>query len=203
MSVLAGGVGAQPERSGLEITAEFADAGAIIPGNDVVVDGVKAGAVQRLRLVDGKARVTFSVDGAFTPVHTDATAAIRSVSLLGERYLDLARGTPSAPVLSDGAVLPVTQTQRAVELQEILDVIDQPTGTALAALIVALGEGMAARGEDAAAAIDAMEPALTEAARLLDILGGQNQLLAALVDRAEPVASALGAERGARLDRLV
>ncbi|HEY3238914.1 MAG TPA: MlaD family protein [Acidimicrobiia bacterium] len=203
VSVLAGGVGAEPERSDLEITAEFADAGAIIPGNDVVVDGVKAGAVRRLRLVDGKARVTFSVDAAFTPLHEDATAAIRSVSLLGERYLDLGRGTPSAPVLSDGALIPASQTQRAVELQEILDVVDQPTGTALAALIVALGEGMAARGEDAAAAIDAMEPALTETARLLDILGGQNQLLAALVDRAEPVAGALAAERGARLDRLV
>ena len=203
VSVLAGGVGAKGERSDLDITAEFADAGAIIPGNDVVVDGVKAGSVRRLDLVDGKARVSFSVDADFTPLHTDATAAIRSVSLLGERYLDLARGTPSAPVLADGAVLPVSQTQRAVELQEILDVVDQPTGTALAALIVALGEGMAARGEDAAAAIDAMEPALTETARLLEILGGQNQLLAALVDRAEPVASALGAERGARLDRLV
>ncbi|MGH8993434.1 MAG: hypothetical protein ACRDZ7_18140 [Acidimicrobiia bacterium] len=40
VSVLAGGVGAQSTRSALEITAEFADAGAIIPGNDVVVDGV-------------------------------------------------------------------------------------------------------------------------------------------------------------------
>ncbi|MGH8972870.1 MAG: MlaD family protein, partial [Acidimicrobiia bacterium] len=212
VSVLAGGAAGESEQSGLEITAEFADAGAIIPGNDVVVDGVRAGSVRKLRLVDGHgaggvptrvARVTFSVDAAFTPVHTDATAAVRSISLLGERYLDLTRGTPSAPVLADGALLPVSQTERAVDLQEILDVIDQPTGTALAALIVAFGEGMAARGEDAAAAIDAMEPALTETARLLEILGGQNQLLAALIDRSEPVAGALAAERGARLDRLV
>ncbi|MGH9040165.1 MAG: MlaD family protein, partial [Acidimicrobiia bacterium] len=35
------------------------------------------------------------------------------------------------------------------------------------------------------------------------ILGGQNQLLAALIDRSEPVAGAMAAERGARLDRLV
>jgi phospholipid/cholesterol/gamma-HCH transport system substrate-binding protein len=90
-----------------------------------------------------------------------------------------------------------------VELQELLDVVDQPTGTALAALIVAFGEGMAARGEDAAAAIDALAPAFTETSRLLDILGGQNQLLAALIDRTEPVVAAMGAERGARMDRLV
>ncbi|MGH9041372.1 MAG: MlaD family protein, partial [Acidimicrobiia bacterium] len=203
VSVLAGGVGAQSTRSGVEVTAEFADAGAIIPGNDVFVDGVKAGAIRHLRLVDGTARVTFGVDAPFTPLHEDATATIRSVSLLGERYLDLTRGTPSAPTLPDGGVIPRSNTERAVELQEILDVVDQPTGTALAALIVAFGEGLAARGEDAAAAIDAMEPALTETARLLDILGAHNQLLQTLIDRAEPVVGALAAERGARLDHLV
>jgi len=203
VSVLAGGVAAEPERSDLEITAEFTDAGAIIKGNDVMVDGVRAGSIRRLDLHDGKARVTFSVDAAFTPLHTDATAAIRVVSLLGERYLDLDRGSPSAPVLEDGAVIPASRTQRAVELQEMLDVVDQPTGTALAALIMTFGEGMAARGQDAAAALDALGPAFTETARLLDILGGQNQLLAALIDRSEPVLAAMGADRGQRLDRLV
>jgi hypothetical protein len=181
VSVLAGGAAGETEPSDLVVIAEFTDAGAIIPGNDVFIDGVKAGSVRRLALADGKARVTFSVDAAFTPLHTDATAAVRSISLLGERYLDLTRGTPSAPVLADGAVLPASQTQRTVELQEILDVIDQPTGTALAALIVAFGEGLAARGEDAAAAIDAMEPALTETARLLDVLGGVERHLAHLL----------------------
>jgi phospholipid/cholesterol/gamma-HCH transport system substrate-binding protein len=203
VSVLAGGVGAEAQRSGVEITAEFTDAGAIIRGNDVMIDGVRAGSIRRLSVGDGKARVTFSVDAAFTPLHTDARAAIRLISLLGERYLDLDPGTPSAPVLADGGVIPASRTQRAVELQELLDVVDQPTGTALAALIVAFGEGMAARGQDAAAAIDAIEPAFTETSRLLDILGGQNQLLAALIDRTEPVVAAMAAERGARMDRLV
>ena len=41
VSVLAGGVGAEPERSGVEITAEFTDAGAIVRGNDVMIDGVR------------------------------------------------------------------------------------------------------------------------------------------------------------------
>lgn len=204
LSLIAGRTGgAASEHGDLELTAEFSDAGAIIEGNDVAVDGVKAGSVRRLALVDGKAHVTFSVGGEFAPIHDDARVAIRAVSLLGERYVDLDRGTPSAPVLEDGALIPASRTERAVELQEVLDVVDEPTGTALAALIVAFGEGLAARGVDAAAAIDALEPALTETGRLLEILGAQNGLLGALVDRAEPVAAALGAERGARLDRLV
>jgi phospholipid/cholesterol/gamma-HCH transport system substrate-binding protein len=203
VAVAAGGVTAAEEHPAITVEAEFADAGAIIPGNDVMVDGVKAGEVKKLRLLDGKARVTISIGSAFTPLHTDATVHIRAVSLLGERYVDVDRGSPSAPVLADGAVIPVTQTGRTIELQEFLDVVNEPAGAALAALIVALGEGLSGRGEDAAAALDALKPALTETTRLLEILGGQNQLLTAMIDRAEPVAGALAAGRGERLDKVV
>jgi phospholipid/cholesterol/gamma-HCH transport system substrate-binding protein len=204
VAVAAGGsAGASSPHSAVTVDAEFTDAGAIIPGNDVMVDGVKAGTVEKLRLLDGRARVTISVGSAFTPLHTDARVTIKAVSLLGERYIDVERGSPSAPVLRDGAVLPATQTGRTIELQEFLDVVNDPAGAALAALIVALGEGLEGRGEDAAAALDALKPALTETKELLEILGAHNQLLTALIDRAEPVARALAAERGARLDKVV
>ncbi len=203
VAVAAGGSTAAGEHPAVTVDAEFADAGAIIPGNDVMVDGVKAGTVKKLRLVGGKARVTISIGSAFTPLHTDARAHIRAISLLGERYVDVDRGSPSAPVLEDGGLIPATQTGRTIELQEFLDVVNEPAGAALAALIVALGEGLSGRGEDAAAALDALRPALTETTELLDILGGQNQLLTALIDRAEPVAQALAADRGERLDQVV
>ena len=199
----AGGVTAAEGHPAVTIHAEFTDAGAIIPGNDVMVDGVKAGEVQKLRLAGGKALVTISVGSAFTPLHTDARVTIKAVSLLGERYIDIDRGSPAAPVLEDGAVLPAAQTGRTIELQEFLDVVNDPAGAALAALIVASGEGLDGRGEDAAAALDALKPALTETKELLAILGAHNQLLTALIDRAEPVARALAADRGDRLDKVV
>jgi phospholipid/cholesterol/gamma-HCH transport system substrate-binding protein len=188
---------------GLKVVAIFVDAGAILPGNDVKVDGVQAGLVKKVRLVDGKAEVTLAVGGAFTPLHTDARAAIRPVSLLGERFVDLDRGTAAAPVLGNGGVIPESRTRRAVDLQEVLDAVDDPTGDALAALVVGLGQGMDGRGADAGAALDALAPALTRTTELLRILGGQNDLLGALVDKVEPVASALGTERGQRMDKLV
>jgi phospholipid/cholesterol/gamma-HCH transport system substrate-binding protein len=203
VAVAAGGVTADETHPAVTVHADFTDAGAIIPGNDVIIDGVKAGEVRKLRLRDGKARVTISVASAFTPLHTDARVTIKAVSLLGERYIDVDRGSPAAPVLEDGAVLPPTQTGRTIELQEFLDVVNDPAGAALAALIVALGEGLEGRGEDAAAALDALKPALTETKELLEILGAHNQLLTALIDRAEPVAQALAADRGERLDKVV
>jgi phospholipid/cholesterol/gamma-HCH transport system substrate-binding protein len=203
VAVAAGGVTAAEDHPAVTVHAEFTDAGAIIPGNDVMVDGVKAGEVEKLSLVDGKARVTLAVGSAFTPLHTDARVTIKAVSLLGERYVHVDRGSPSAPVLEDGAVIPATQTGRTIELQEFLDVVNEPAGAALAALIVALGEGLSGRGEDAAAALDALQPALTETTELLEILDSHNQLLTALIDRAEPVARALAAGRGERLDKVV
>ncbi|MGH8998909.1 MAG: MlaD family protein, partial [Acidimicrobiia bacterium] len=44
--------------SHIEVVAEFDDAGAILSGNDVRVDGVLAGTVKKITLVDNKARLT-------------------------------------------------------------------------------------------------------------------------------------------------
>ena len=181
--------------SHVEVVAEFADAGAILKGNDVRVDGVHAGIVDRVKLVDNKAHLTLRLDGAFAPIHEDARVAIRPVSLLGERFVDLDRGTDSAPVLPDGGLIPATQTRRSVDLDEVLSAVDDPTGEALAALLVGLGGGLAGRGADAAEAIEALAPALTDTAGLLSLLSDQNALLSELIDRAQPALSALGADR--------
>jgi phospholipid/cholesterol/gamma-HCH transport system substrate-binding protein len=189
--------------SSVEVVAEFADAGAILKGNDVRVDGVLAGTVSEIDLVDNKAHLTLRLEGAFAPIHEDAKVAIRPVSLLGERFVDLDRGTASAPVLPDGGLIPATQTRRSVDLDEVLSAVDDPTGEALAALLIGLGGGLAGRGADAAEAIEALGPALTDTAGLLSLLSEQNALLGELIDRAQPALSALGADRGARLDALV
>jgi phospholipid/cholesterol/gamma-HCH transport system substrate-binding protein len=189
--------------STIEVVAEFDDAGAILQGNDVRVDGIHAGIVRKVELVNNKAHLTLKLDGDFAPIHEDATVAIRPISLLGERFVDLDRGTDVAPVLPDGGLIPASQTRRSVDLDEVLSAVDQPTGEALSALLVGLGGGMAGRGEDAAKAIEALAPALTDTAGLLALLSDQNTLLAELIDRAQPALSALGADRGARLDKLV
>jgi phospholipid/cholesterol/gamma-HCH transport system substrate-binding protein len=187
----------------IEVVAEMADAGAILAGNDVRVDGILAGQVKKIELVDNKARLTLRLSGDFAPVHRDATVAVRPVSLLGERFVDLDRGSAAAPALPDGGLIPATQTRRSVDLDEVLSAVDQPTGDALKAMIVGLGGGLAGRGADAARALQTLGPALEDTAGLLNLLNGQNALLQQLIDRAQPALSALGADRGARLDQLM
>lgn len=187
----------------LDLTAVFTDASALIPGNEVKIGGVTAGKVDAIELVDGKAHMRFTVAPEFLPVHQDATAFIKPVSLLGERYVDLDPGSAAAPPLSDGAVLQPGQTGRLADLDEVLDVVDKPTGEALAATLTTLGLGVRGAGEAADAAVKQLPVTLLDADRLVRILREQNSTLAELVDTVTPVARSLGTDRGKRLDSLV
>lgn len=206
-ALLAVTTGASLQRSqasdSLDLTAVFADVGPLIAGNEVKIGGVTAGKVDSIELVNGKAQVGLTVAPEFLPLHRDATAFVKPVSLLGERYVDLDPGSAQAPLLSDGAVLPVEQTGRLTDLDEVLDVVDKPTGEALAAALTTLGLGVAGNGEAARVTLDRLPAALGDADRLVGVLAEQNSTLNALVDAVTPVAESLGAERGARLDGLV
>lgn len=193
---------------GMVLGAEFADASPLITGVDVRVDGVPVGIITDMTVVpdgDGRkrARVTMQLENAALPVHDDATATVRASSLLGERFVDLDRGTASAPVLTDRKILPPRQTRQATDLDQVLNTFDQPTGQAMAELLTALGGGLDGNGENLAATLKALGPAMTDTGKLTAILRDQNTLLASLVDRVQPVAGALADDGGRTMDRLV
>lgn len=188
----------------VDLTAVFADASPLYPGNEVKASGVTVGEIESVDLVNGSAQVHMKIDPSILPLHTDAKATITEQDLLGERYVALERGTPSAPTLGqDHPVIPVTNTTRSVDLQNILNGVDNPTGTALAALVTTLGEGADGRGADIAAAIKALRPAMEQTDDLSNILSDQNALLAHLVDSAKPVLRAVASDNGQKLDGLV
>jgi phospholipid/cholesterol/gamma-HCH transport system substrate-binding protein len=188
----------------VELTAVFADASPLYTGNSVKAAGVTVGEIESITLVDGAARVKMKVDRSILPLHKDAKAVITEQDLLGERYVALDRGSASAPLLdSDAPVIQQSNTSRTVDLQSILDRVDNPTGTALAALVTTLGEGSAGRGKDFADGLRALAPAMQQSGELSKVLSDQNALLAHLVDTVEPVVSAVAADNGAKLDDLI
>jgi phospholipid/cholesterol/gamma-HCH transport system substrate-binding protein len=185
------------------VVAQFADASPLLVGNDVKVDGVAVGQVTAMSVVDGHADVSFTVDERALPLHTDATADVRPVSLLGERFLDIGRGTASAPVLPAGGVIPLSHTTQSTDLDQVLNVLDHNTGDALAALVTMLGQGMQGNGADVADTIKALAPAMTDADGLARVLNEQNTTLNSLVDHVAPVAQSLAQDNGRTLDSLV
>lgn len=188
--------------SGQKIVATFADASPLLVGNDVRLAGVKVGTITGMRIVDKMAEVTMSVSPAALPLHRDARVTIRPVSLLGERYIDLQRGSANAPVLTGDAHLPLSQTAQSTDLDQVLNTVDDPTGQSLSALVTMLGEGADGNGKNIAATLKALQPALTRTGQLADVLNEQNSVLQSTVDSLQPVASALAQDNGHALDGL-
>lgn len=185
------------------VRARFASAAPLVEGNEVKVDGVVVGTVEGLEVKDGVAEVSLELDESAMPLHRDARLTIRPVSLLGERYIDLDRGSPSAPVLGSGEVLPLSRTATSVGLDEVLNTVDDPTGEGLKALITTLGEGMAANGANVDEALQELAPSLRETQQLAAVLREHNQLLSQLVEDFEPVAGAMATRDGEAMDELV
>jgi len=189
-------------RSGADratVSALFADASPLVPGNKVQMFGVEVGTIRLVTLERGMARVDMDLDPAVLPLHTDATAKIMPVSLLGERFVQLDRGTDAAPAAPADAVIPVERTGAAVDLDQLLNTLDDPTSAALAAFVTTLGEGVSGQGDQVAAALKALEPAMRDTARLAKILDEQNALIDHLVVQTEKNATAFAP----RLDGLV
>ncbi len=183
------------------VVAAFTDASPLEVGSQVRAAGVRVGTVGSITLRQGVARVALNLDPAVLPLHRDATLTVKPVNLLGETYVDLDAGSADQPHLT--GTLPATQTSSAVTLEDVLNTFDDPTSTGLAALITALGQGFDGNGTEVADAIKTLAPTMRDAQRLGAILEDQNAVLARLIDRAAPVASAVADRDGASLDQML
>ena len=115
------------------------------PGSDVRVRGQRIGQVHSVSFKDG-AQVEIQVPGDFE-IYKDATARVRSRSLLGQKYVQIDAGTPAAGELGDG-VLPRERTRTVVDIVDLVDTFDDATRRALHTALLEAGTGVAGRGPD-------------------------------------------------------
>lgn len=185
------------------VVAEFKDASPMLTGNDVKIHGVKVGSVASMVEQNGIAKVALDLGPEALPLHVDAKATVRPVSLLGERYMDLDTGTAGAPILKPGGVIPVSQTGQNTDLDEVLNTFDDKTGQSLAGFVAVLGQGVQGNGADLDGAIKALTPAMTKTDQFVKVLQQQNATLNSLVDNVEPVARSLAQDNGKTLDNMI
>jgi phospholipid/cholesterol/gamma-HCH transport system substrate-binding protein len=104
-------------------SAEFSNASGLRAGQFVRASGVEVGKVAKVELVDGgqRVRVTFNVDRTL-PLYQSTTAQIRYQDLIGNRYLELARGDGEGAdrVLPPGGFIPLSRTQPALDLDALI-----------------------------------------------------------------------------------
>jgi ABC-type transporter Mla subunit MlaD len=128
---------------GFQLTAQFENATTLRATSPVRIAGVNVGKVTGVEREGDSIDVTFSVDEAGQPIHSDATIEIRPrLFLEGNFFLDLDPGTPSAPVLDDGGDIPITQTATAVQIDEVLTALQAPTRKGLQRALSGFGTAL-------------------------------------------------------------
>ncbi len=130
---------ALPEASGLQ------------PSNQVRIAGTRVGVVSSLTPKQNPrtGRVTaianLKLEKSVEKLPVDTKAIVLSVSAIGLKYLELEKGT-SAKGLSAGATIPTSQTREPVNIEELFNMFDQKTRTAIKINTNNFGDGLAGRG---------------------------------------------------------
>ncbi|MGH3793670.1 MAG: MCE family protein [Pseudonocardiaceae bacterium] len=106
-----------------QVTAEFSDVLDLVPQSLVKVNDVSVGTVRDIRLTPGTWHAVATLElprSVVLPANT--VARVRSTSLLGEKFVDLAvpTGQPPRGRLVDGDRIPLQRTSRATDVEEVL-----------------------------------------------------------------------------------
>jgi ABC-type transporter Mla subunit MlaD len=179
------------------IRAIFDDAGNLVSGENVKIDGVTVGTVGSVTPTpQAQAAVVLKIQNpGFQDFRADASCTIEPEALLGEKFVNClptqprAEGTPLPPPLRkipsghEGAgevLLPVANTSSPVDVDLLDDINRLPVRERFTIIINELGAGLAGRGSDINVVVKRADPALREFDKVLAILAGENKLLAKL-----------------------
>ena len=171
------------------VAAIFDNAQFVVSGEEVKVGGVPVGQVEAVELDTNKrARIVMEIDPRFAAFRADARCSIEPQSVIGERFVQCAPGTPDAVPLRevDGVpTVPVERTSTPVDLDLVLATFRGSRAERLQLLLNELGAGLAGRGDDLNATIRRANPALQATRGMLDAVNSQRARIAPLIDDAE------------------
>lgn len=195
------------------VRAQFADVLDLVPNSTVRLADVPVGRVTGIRLASDPTRghvavVTLAVDDRYR-LPADTTAAIRSTSLLGEKYVALTAPEGGAGSLRSTGLIPLARTTEDVEVEQLLGSIGavlnggalQQLSTITRELSTALGgreddtRALLGNLDQIMASLDrgrsALVAAIDATARLSTTLAAQNDVIGQAVRDLDPASGVL------------
>jgi phospholipid/cholesterol/gamma-HCH transport system substrate-binding protein len=212
--------------SDYKVRATFLSASQLVNGNSVQVGGIRAGAVDGIKITkDGQAEVTLKIDDEYAPLPQGTQAVIRQASQSGiaNRYVDLripgqempagggdvgeAGEGDDAPTelggtIEDGGAIGVDETQTAVDLDQLFNTLDPPTRRSLQRFLEGSAKVYAGRTREANAGYRYLNPSLSRTARLFRELNRDTPALERFIVDSSRLVTAL-AERRDHLAALI
>lgn len=206
--------------------AVFRDVTGLSVGDDVDIAGVRVGDVTSISVYQrDEALVGFAVQ-AGRSLPASATATIKYLNLVGQRYIELGQGTgPVGQTLHPGGTIPVSQTAPALDLtelfngfqplfqalspgdvnklaSEIIQVFqgESPDVTALVASVGSLTTTLSARNQVIGQLIDNLDSVLhtigSRSGKLANFVSTLQELVSGLAADRQPIGSAVSAIAG-------
>ncbi len=172
------------------------DAASLVPGDDVRMGGVRVGFVEDISPVarpDGgdAAKLDLKLDNVVKPLPRDSTFVIRTQSALGLKYLQIAKGRSPAGFAPGSLIGLGHYKPEPVELDQVLNMFQEPTRLAIQRNLLEFGNALAGRGPDLNRAIGAAKPLLAHATPAMRNLASPRTELARFFPAIESVMSEL------------
>ena len=180
------------------LEADFSTAQAVTPGQGQSVDiaGIKVGEVSGVKLEDGHAVVSMSIDNKYAPlIHDNASLLLRPKTGLNDMVVEVDPGTQAAPEIKENSTVPLASTQPQVNPDEILASLDADTQQFLKLLLANGAEALdPAQGRDVrlSNALRRLDPFARDISRIAGALATRRQNIANSIHNFQLLSTELG-----------
>ena len=125
------------KQKGYTLTARFDNLKGLRDGDDVLMAGVRIGAVAQTRLAGRQAEAVLRIEPTIA-IASDAVAMVAQSSLLGANHLEVTVGSSGVPRLEPGSVL---KTRDTVDMNEVIAKLGS-LGDRLEKVVTEIGENL-------------------------------------------------------------
>jgi phospholipid/cholesterol/gamma-HCH transport system substrate-binding protein len=149
--------------SSYTLRANFADAGGLVSGNQVLLGPATVGTVNSITLTPNSlAQVSMSLNGDASPMPEGTVARVYENSLSGiaNKYVVLVPGPSDNPPIPSGGLIPIQDTRSFVSLDQLFDTLDPLTRAGLRNYIQGNAASVQGRAQEANQTIQYFAPAL-------------------------------------------
>ncbi|MGH3469103.1 MAG: MlaD family protein [Thermocrispum sp.] len=177
-------------------SATFEEAPAVSPGHgqEVRIAGVSVGEIRAAGLSDsGNAELELAIDRKHK-VYENARVVLRPKSPLNEMYVELDPGGPPGKELTEGAVLPVGNSRRPIQIDEVLGHLDDNARAALTTLVNESDAALAGADTALAPGLTATDRVVRELQPVVAALHERKDKLARLVSALSQVSTSIGGD---------
>jgi phospholipid/cholesterol/gamma-HCH transport system substrate-binding protein len=185
------------QAQGYQLRVVLPEATSVYPGSQVQMSGVQIGKVHSVNLTRAGVQVTLELDRRYAPMHRGAHVTLRTKTLLGEGYVQLAPGPSNEPAVPDGGTLPTSQVLAQQPLQAALETFAPATRRRIAELFSGVSRAFAGRSQALSDSLGTAGPATENLTAVLAVLDTERPSLQALVANAGTAFQALGQRQGA------